>query len=259
MAQVANPRGMNGPRPKATRGRNRLSVANLASKQDKIKAPKSVSQGLPTHPRASVPEREAKSTTTPTPPSAPITPSGGGSNQFGQSTTAIMAAANQAAMTRLIQTLSSNRGKGGAQTGDGMPGVPNTGGYAITNADKKFMKAIGSGYHANPAQAERMFEIMAARRGFSDKHINMAKAIIEGGRGVDIPESSWRWDADNPNSTAIGIPQRLQSAHGYVSNRWRNNVKPQLKWYMNYLLTHQYPTGTGVRHAYNWKKTHDWY
>lgn len=274
---MANPQGNNGPRQGVTTGRNRRSLVQRRSKTKNrprgYTQPRLKSEGgiiAPTQPGTAIDVSKAiarmramrtrqvgelRTAEIGTPNLA----------QTGSGSGALASAANQIATnTQNLAALSgaakSAGGGGGNRGGSGNKGSnrgSNGGGNGVNVGPNPnaFMQRMGLGYHATPAQAERMFEIMAKRQGFSSRQTNMARSIIEGGRGVSIPESNWRYNADNPTSTAYGIPQAMGSLYGETTtNQWRNNVKPQLAWFLNYLQTHRYPTGVGVAHAYRYKK-----
>lgn len=49
-------------------------------------------------------------------------------------------------------------------------------------------------------------------------------------------ESGWRWNADNPTSSAYGIPQALPgSKMGSVAGDWRTNPRTQILWGLEYI------------------------
>jgi hypothetical protein len=49
-------------------------------------------------------------------------------------------------------------------------------------------------------------------------------------------ESSWRWYADNPNSSAYGIPQALPGSKMTPgSNDWVTHTWKQIRWGLGYV------------------------
>jgi hypothetical protein len=49
-------------------------------------------------------------------------------------------------------------------------------------------------------------------------------------------ESGWRTHADNPTSSAYGIPQALPGSKMHTAGRdWRSNPKTQIKWGLGYI------------------------
>ncbi|MEV0218274.1 tachylectin-related carbohydrate-binding protein [Streptomyces sp. NPDC050704] len=69
-------------------------------------------------------------------------------------------------------------------------------------------------------------------------------------------ESGWRWNADNPSSTAYGIPQALPgSKMGSAGADWASNPETQIKWGLSY-INDRYNTPCG---AWNFWQTNNWY
>ena len=49
-------------------------------------------------------------------------------------------------------------------------------------------------------------------------------------------ESGWRWNADNPSSSAYGIPQALPgSKMATVGDDWLTNPATQIEWGLGYV------------------------
>jgi hypothetical protein len=49
-------------------------------------------------------------------------------------------------------------------------------------------------------------------------------------------ESGWRWNADNPNSSAYGIPQALPGSKMAAAGAdWRTNPATQIRWGLSYI------------------------
>lgn len=69
-------------------------------------------------------------------------------------------------------------------------------------------------------------------------------------------ESRWKVNADNPHSTAYGIPQALPGKRmaAYGAD-WRTNPATQLAWGLNYVKTRY---GTACQ-AWSYKRAHGWY
>ncbi len=69
-------------------------------------------------------------------------------------------------------------------------------------------------------------------------------------------ESGWRHNADNPNSSAYGIPQALPgSKMASAGADWRTNPETQIKWGLNY-IDKRYKTPCGAWSAF---KKKGWY
>ncbi len=49
-------------------------------------------------------------------------------------------------------------------------------------------------------------------------------------------ESNWRWNADNPTSSAYGIPQALPGSKMRAAGAdWRTNPRTQIRWGLRYI------------------------
>jgi murein DD-endopeptidase MepM/ murein hydrolase activator NlpD len=71
--------------------------------------------------------------------------------------------------------------------------------------------------------------IMAAERGWGEKEFNCLNLLWN-------RESQWNWAADNPSSSAYGIPQALPgSKMASAGADWRTNPVTQIKWGLDYI------------------------
>lgn len=69
-------------------------------------------------------------------------------------------------------------------------------------------------------------------------------------------ESQWQWNADNPTSSAYGIPQALPgSKMASEGADWRTNPVTQIKWGLKYIKS---TYGTPCQ-AWAFKAGHGWY
>ncbi len=69
-------------------------------------------------------------------------------------------------------------------------------------------------------------------------------------------ESGWRVNADNPNSSAYGIPQALPGKKmASAGPNWKTNPETQIKWGLKYIKG-RYKTPCGALGAFNKK---GWY
>jgi len=67
-------------------------------------------------------------------------------------------------------------------------------------------------------------------------------------------ESSWQPKAENPNSSAIGLPQAMSSIHDLPEN-YRSNPKVQIRWAIKYTKTrYQNP-----KQAWEHWQQHNWW
>jgi len=69
-------------------------------------------------------------------------------------------------------------------------------------------------------------------------------------------ESNWNVHADNPNSSAYGIPQALPgSKMSSAGPDWQNNAETQIRWGLNY-IKERYGSACS---AWSFKQGHGWY
>lgn len=69
-----------------------------------------------------------------------------------------------------------------------------------------------------------------------------------------VSESNWRTDADNPTSSAYGIPQAMTSIHQLPAD-YMTSAKSQIRWGLDYI---QGTYGTPCS-AWSFKQGHNWY
>jgi hypothetical protein len=71
-----------------------------------------------------------------------------------------------------------------------------------------------------------------------------------------IHESGWNVHADNPYSSAYGIPQALPgSKMASAGPDWQNNAETQIRWGLNY-IAQRYGSACA---AWSFKQAHGWY
>ena len=69
-------------------------------------------------------------------------------------------------------------------------------------------------------------------------------------------ESNWNVHADNPHSSAYGIPQALPgSKMSAFGSDWANDAETQIRWGLNYMAK-RYGTACA---AWSFKQSHGWY
>lgn len=92
-------------------------------------------------------------------------------------------------------------------------------------------------------------QIMRSRYGWGASQFSCYNSIIMG-------ESKWRVHANNPSSSAYGIPQALPgSKMASAGPDWRNNPATQITWGLGYVKSRY---GTPCR-AWGFKRSHGWY
>lgn len=73
---------------------------------------------------------------------------------------------------------------------------------------------------------------------------------------IIMRESRWLWYADNPHSSAYGIPQALPGSRmASAGADWRTNPATQIKWGLGY-VKERYGTPCS---AWSFKRGHGWY
>jgi hypothetical protein len=83
--------------------------------------------------------------------------------------------------------------------------------------------------------------------GFSSDEFSCLDALY-------VSESNWRIDADNPTSSAYGIPQALTSMHDLPSDYY-TSAEAQIRWGLGYI---QDAYGTPCS-AWSFKQSNNWY
>ncbi|MEO8517717.1 MAG: hypothetical protein ABI438_00955 [Dermatophilaceae bacterium] len=85
-------------------------------------------------------------------------------------------------------------------------------------------------------------------KGWSDGQFNCLDSLW-------TKESGWRWNADNPSSSAYGIPQALPgSKMASVASDWSTNPITQITWGLSY-ISNRYGSpcsAWGHSQAFNW-------
>lgn len=66
-------------------------------------------------------------------------------------------------------------------------------------------------------------------------------------------ESGWRVTADNPSSSAYGIPQALPGSK--MGPGWQHDPVVQIRWGLNYIRARYGCPCAALRHL----RTHNWY
>jgi len=119
---------------------------------------------------------------------------------------------------------------------------------------------------AEQAQAEREAEAEAASRSAARDPRSVAAAMVAD-RGWSSEqmscldslwskESGWQWDADNPTSSAYGIPQALPgSKMASAGADWETNPVTQIRWGLGYI---EASYGTPCS-AWSHSQANDWY
>jgi hypothetical protein len=108
------------------------------------------------------------------------------------------------------------------------------GGSMGTNSDHPFVYANislpggkSSGNGGSPAQNMALGQQLAASRGWTGAQWNALRQLW-------MRESGWRTNADNPSSSAYGIPQALTSLH-HLGDKYKTDPRTQILWGLNYI------------------------
>ncbi|WEV64083.1 G5 domain-containing protein [Bifidobacterium sp. ESL0732] len=106
----------------------------------------------------------------------------------------------------------------------------------------------GGLWHPTPGQAQDYASAVAAQIGWTGSNWDNLVWIWN-------HESGWRWDAQNPSSTAYGIPQILYYNEYTSETDWRDNAATQIAAGITYIRG-RYGDPNGARVFWN---AHNWY
>jgi hypothetical protein len=100
-----------------------------------------------------------------------------------------------------------------------------------------------------PKNPRAIARLLLARYGFSARQFPCLNAIY-------VNESGWKVHADNPSSSAYGIPQALPgSKMASAGPDWHDNPATQIRWGLGYIKA-RYGSPCG---AWSFKQGHGWY
>lgn len=212
---VANPNGVNGPRPQPTTGRVTQALTNLLSKQKSV---------------GSLTDQTAVST--------PFT--AGRAAQLAQSVAAGGQATQAAQLPNAVPGLDPSLFQ---QQRDSFESIAAM--LRLQAQDARAARSGGGAMQAGPPGAiptsvagnVNLGRQMAARQGWTGSQFNALYQLW-------MHESGWRTNAQNPNSTANGIPQGLANTG--------STAQQQIAWGLNY-IQHRY--GTPARAWAFWQAT----
>ena len=109
--------------------------------------------------------------------------------------------------------------------------------------------AKAQGYESGSSPKEIARQMMKSKYGWGAEQFSCYNNII-------MRESVWKVHADNPTSSAYGIPQALPgSKMASAGPDWRDNPATQIKWGLGY-VKERYGTPCA---AWSFKSSHDWY
>jgi hypothetical protein len=114
-------------------------------------------------------------------------------------------------------------------------------------AKKKAAKTVYVG-RVSSAGNRALGKQMAAQRGWTGQQWYCLERLW-------TRESNWRTNADNPNSSAYGIPQAMGGAMASAGADWRTNPATQIRWGLGY-IGNRYGTPCG---AWGHFLSHHWY
>jgi len=90
-------------------------------------------------------------------------------------------------------------------------------------------KVVANGTQERPKDPRAIGQMLAAERGWTGSQWTCLDKLF-------TKESNWRVNADNPSSSAYGIPQALPgSKMASVGSDWRTNPATQITWGLNYI------------------------
>ena len=110
-------------------------------------------------------------------------------------------------------------------------------------------KVVANGTKERPKDPRAIGQMLAAERGWTGSQWTCLEKLW-------TKESNWRVTADNPSSSAYGIPQALPgSKMASAGSDWRTNAATQIAWGLNYIRS-TYGTPCG---AWSHSQSHNWY
>jgi hypothetical protein len=100
-----------------------------------------------------------------------------------------------------------------------------------------------------PKDPRAIARLLLARYGFGARQFSCLNSIY-------MNESGWKVHADNPSSSAYGIPQALPGSKMASAGRdWHDNPVTQIRWGLGYIKA-RYGSPCG---AWSFKQGHGWY
>jgi len=97
--------------------------------------------------------------------------------------------------------------------------------------------------------AQQYARSLLGRYGWSDSQWGPLQALWQ-------KESGWRWNADNPTSSAYGIPQALPGSKMAAAGAdWRTNPQTQIRWGLGYIRGRYGSPSAAWAHS----QAHNWY
>lgn len=119
----------------------------------------------------------------------------------------------------------------------------------LTALEKQKIAALGYDPETATTPREIARQMMLNKYGWGEDQFTCYDAII-------MRESRWNPYADNPHSSAYGIPQALPGRKmASAGADWRTNPATQIKWGLGY-VKQRYGTPCG---AWGFKRAHGWY
>ena len=116
-------------------------------------------------------------------------------------------------------------------------------------AKKAHQAALKQAARKTPGNSRQIAREMVAKRGWKSGQFTCLVKLWD-------KESGWRHTADNPSSSAYGIPQALPGSKMSAAGKdWRTNPSTQIKWGLNY-IEDRYGSPCG---AWAHSRAHNWY
>ena len=108
-------------------------------------------------------------------------------------------------------------------------------------------QAIARTESISDADPREIGRALLAEYGFADDQFSCLDSLY-------VSESNWRVTADNPTSSAYGIPQALTSMHDLPAD-YMTSAEAQIRWGLEYI---QGSSGSPCN-AWSFKQGHGWY
>lgn len=217
---VANPAGVNGPRNARTTGRLRQKLTNIATKQNAFPQVLVVRDEVTGAPRIAG---------RPTPPPRPQVVK----SEPGQTLPDVKATIEKMKALTQTQLPASRVQPASFATSNATASIAATLAGLAGGIGRTPTFQGGPSRGGSPRENMALGKAMAAQMGWTGREWKALKALW-------MRESGWRTNADNPTSSAYGIPQAMMSVHfggtkSERAQRYMQSPRLQILWGLRYI------------------------
>lgn len=100
-------------------------------------------------------------------------------------------------------------------------------------ARKHYQSIVSDRGYLPPPQARLLGRVLAAHKGWTGAEWDCLDALWGTTKRYNTLESGWNVEADNPNSSAYGIPQALPGSK--MGEGWKSSAFAQIQWGLKYI------------------------